>query len=99
VPIWAFDARHGGGGALHQAHGDGGAARPRPAGGRARLGRLVVADERSPLAVLFGDLAPDHCVTSHTNAHDAISRCRCRGSPRFHVEEAIYTCVAILTEE
>ena len=45
---------------------DGRAARPRRAARPWPAGRLVVADERSPLAVLFGDLAPGHVVTSRT---------------------------------
>jgi DNA/RNA-binding domain of Phe-tRNA-synthetase-like protein len=61
-------------------------------------GRLVVADERSPLAVLFGDLAPSHGVTSGT-ARMTLFTVQVQGVPEIHVEEALYTCVAILTEE
>jgi DNA/RNA-binding domain of Phe-tRNA-synthetase-like protein len=98
VPIWAFDA----------ATVDG-ALSIRLTGTAERLGhdarapalvsgRLVVADERSPLAVLFGDLAPDHGVTSHTTRMTLFT-VQVQGVPEIHVEEAIYTCVEILTEE
>jgi DNA/RNA-binding domain of Phe-tRNA-synthetase-like protein len=97
VPIWALDA----------------AAVERPLGIRVtgtaeRLGRdprapalvsgqLVVADERSPLAVLFGDLAPGHGVTKETSRM-LLFTIQVQGVPEIHVEEAVYSCVEVLTE-
>jgi DNA/RNA-binding domain of Phe-tRNA-synthetase-like protein len=95
VPIWALDAE--------RVEGDLGV---RLAGERDRLGRdpaapplmpgrLVVADERSALAVLFGDLAPGHGVTRHTRRMVLISL-QVAGVPSIHVDEALHTCVEVL---
>jgi DNA/RNA-binding domain of Phe-tRNA-synthetase-like protein len=98
VPIWALDAET-----------VDGALRIRLTGTAERLGRderapalvsgrLVVADERSPVAVLFGDLAPDRGVKSGTTRMTLFT-VQVQGVPEIHVEEALYTCGAILTEE
>jgi len=95
VPIWALDAE--------RVEGDLGV---RLAGERDRLGRdpaapplmpgrLVVADERSALAVLFGDLAPGHGVTRDTRRMVLISL-QVAGVPSIHVDEALHTCVEVL---
>jgi DNA/RNA-binding domain of Phe-tRNA-synthetase-like protein len=60
-------------------------------------GRMVVADQRSPLAVLFGELAPGHGVTGSTTAMTLFSL-QVQGVPEIHVEEALWTCVSILGE-
>jgi len=60
-------------------------------------GQLVVADERSPLAVLFGELAPGHEVTSATTRMTLFT-VQVQGVPEIHVEEAVYACVEALTE-
>jgi DNA/RNA-binding domain of Phe-tRNA-synthetase-like protein len=60
-------------------------------------GRLVVADERSPLAVLFGELAPGHGVTRDTEAMRLFSL-QVAGVPSIHVEEALFQCSEILAE-
>lgn len=95
VPIWALDAE--------RVEGDLGI---RLAGERERLGRdpaapplipgrLVVADERSALAVLFGDLAPGHGVTRRTE-RVALVTLQVAGVPSIHVDEALHTCVEVL---
>lgn len=95
VPIWALDAE--------RVEGDLGI---RLAGERERLGRdpaapplipgrLVVADERSALAVLFGDLAPGHGVTRRTE-RVALITLQVAGVPSIHVDEALHTCVEVL---
>jgi DNA/RNA-binding domain of Phe-tRNA-synthetase-like protein len=95
VPIWALDA--------DRVEGDLGV---RLAGERERLGRdpaapplmpgrLVVADERSALAVLFGDLAPGHGVTRHTRRMTLVTL-QVAGVPSIHVDEALHTCVEVL---
>ena len=58
-------------------------------------GRLVVADERSPLAALFDDVAEGHGVTRHTT-HMTLFTVRVAGVPQIHVEEAMFTCLEIL---
>jgi DNA/RNA-binding domain of Phe-tRNA-synthetase-like protein len=98
VPIWALDASTVDGGLSIRLTGT---AERLGRGARAPAlvsGRLVVADERSPLAVLFGDLGPGHGVTSHTTRMTLFT-VQVQGVPEIHVEEALYTSVAILTEE
>jgi DNA/RNA-binding domain of Phe-tRNA-synthetase-like protein len=58
-------------------------------------GRIVVADERSPLAVLFGELAPGHGVTASTTSMTLFSL-QVQGVPEIHVEEALWTCLSVL---
>jgi hypothetical protein len=60
-------------------------------------GRLVVADDRSPLAILFGELAPRHGVTPDTRAMRLFS-VQVAGVPSIHVEEALWQCSDILLE-
>ena len=97
VPIWALDAAKVDGtlGVRVAAEGEhlGRAedAPPVPAG------RLVVADARSPLAVLFGELAPGHGVTRDTASMRLLS-VQVAGVPAIHVEEALFQCSEILVE-
>ena len=97
VPIWALDADKVDGtlGVRVAAEGEhlGRAedAPPVPAG------RLVVADARSPLAVLFGELAPGHGVTRDTASMRLFS-VQVAGVPAIHVEEALFQCSEILVE-
>jgi DNA/RNA-binding domain of Phe-tRNA-synthetase-like protein len=58
-------------------------------------GRLVVADERSALAILFGEVARGHRVTRSTRRMTLVS-VRVAGVPSIHVEEALHTCVDVL---
>ncbi|MFL5958240.1 MAG: hypothetical protein ACJ756_12395, partial [Solirubrobacterales bacterium] len=60
-------------------------------------GRLVVADGRSPLAILFGELAPRHGVTADTRAMRLFS-VQVAGVPSIHVDEALWQCSDILLE-
>jgi DNA/RNA-binding domain of Phe-tRNA-synthetase-like protein len=97
VPIWALDAAKVDGPlgvrvAEEGEHlGRAEAAPPVPAG------RLVVADARSPLAVLFGELAPGHGVTGDTASMRLFS-VQVAGVPAIHVEEALFQCSEILVE-
>ena len=59
-------------------------------------GRLVVADSNAALAVLFGDLAPGHGVTSATLSMTLFC-VQVAGVPAIHVEEALWTCISVLT--
>ena len=97
VPIWALDAAKVDGTlgvrvADESEHlGRAEDAPPVPAG------RLVVADARSPLAVLFGELAPGHGVTRDTASMRLFS-VQVAGVPAIHVEEALFQCSEILVE-
>jgi len=95
VPLWALDA----------ATVDGGLG-IRPAVAGERLGRapgapplapgcLVVADGRSPLAVLCGALAPGHGVTP-ASREMALFTVRVAGVTAIHVEEAFWRCLEVL---
>jgi DNA/RNA-binding domain of Phe-tRNA-synthetase-like protein len=95
VPVWALDAE--------QLDGPLGI-RPSAAGerlGRAEdapvlpEGRLVVADARSPLAVLFGEPAPGHAPHSRTRRL-ALFAVQVAGVPTLYVEEALWSCGASL---
>jgi DNA/RNA-binding domain of Phe-tRNA-synthetase-like protein len=59
-------------------------------------GRLVVADARHVHALLFGDVAPGHEVTSRTTAI-ALFAVGVQGVPAIHIEEALWTCAEALT--
>jgi DNA/RNA-binding domain of Phe-tRNA-synthetase-like protein len=58
-------------------------------------GRIVVADARTPLAPLFGEIAAGHGVTRRT-ATLALFAVRVDGVPQIHVEEALWACVEAL---
>jgi DNA/RNA-binding domain of Phe-tRNA-synthetase-like protein len=98
VPVWALDA-----GTLEGELG----IRVAGAGetlGRAdgaipvSTGRLVVADERSPIALLFGELGRGHAVSGDTTAM-ALFSLQVTGVPQIHVEEALWTVRSILLDE
>lgn len=95
VPVWALDAA-----VLSGPLGI------RLAGPGERLGRsdqappldpgsLVVADADSPLASLFGELAPGHGVKDQTR-RTTLFAVAVAGVPSIHVEEALWTCASVL---
>ena len=97
VPIWALDAAKVDGTLGVRVAEEGehlGRAEDAPP---VPAGRLVVADARSPLAVLFGELAPGHGVTHDTEAMRLFS-VQVAGVPSIHVEEALFQCSEILVE-
>lgn len=96
VPLWALDAAH--------VEGDLGirtAAPGEPLGRTTReprrlpAGRLVVADHRSAVAVLFGELAEGHGVSRRT-ARMVLFTVAVAGVPEIHVEEALHSCADTL---
>ena len=97
VPIWALDSE--------RVSGDLGirTAREHEPLGRAAdapwlpEGRLVVADDLGPVAVLFGAVAPDHGVTQETSRMTLFS-VQVAGVPSIHVEEAIWLVSEMLEE-
>ena len=90
VPVWALDADRLSGPPRLRLAGEGeplgraAAALPLPAG------RLVVADDDGPVAVLFGDPAPAHGVTPDSR-RIALYSVAVPGVPAIHVEEALWT--------
>ena len=97
VPIWALDAAKVDGTLGVRVAEEGehlGRAEDAPP---VPAGRLVVADARSPLAVLFGELAPGHGVTRDTASMRLFS-VQVAGVPAIHVEEALFQCSEILVE-
>ena len=89
VPVQAFDAQ-----AIEGRLG----LRPSAAGEQLddlhplRAGSLAIADERRPLAVLFGDVAPD-AVADKRATRVALVAIRVKGVPAVSVEEALWTAV------
>jgi DNA/RNA-binding domain of Phe-tRNA-synthetase-like protein len=81
VPVWALDAAAVEGG-LRLRAAEAGEGLPR--------GRLVVACETRPLAVLFDDVGPDAGVTERTREMVLFS-VAVPGVPPIHVEEALWT--------
>jgi DNA/RNA-binding domain of Phe-tRNA-synthetase-like protein len=97
VPIWALDGERVEGelgirtATAGEPLGRSAEAPPLPAG------RLVVADERSPLAVLFGDLAPGHGLTPESR-HMVLFCVQVAGVPAIHAEEALYSCAITMLQ-
>jgi DNA/RNA-binding domain of Phe-tRNA-synthetase-like protein len=97
VPIWALDATRVDGSLGVRV------ARAGERLGRAEAappvldGRLVIADAQTPLAVLFGELAPGHGVTADTREMRLFS-VQVAGVPSIHVEEALWQCADVLVE-
>lgn len=58
-------------------------------------GRLIVADDRGPVAVLFGELAPPRRPTRETERL-RIFALQVQGVPELHVEEALWLCAEAL---
>jgi DNA/RNA-binding domain of Phe-tRNA-synthetase-like protein len=97
VPIWALDADRVEGPIHIRPAGPDEPLGRGPEAMRLPAGRLVVADERSPVAVLFGEIAPGHGV-SPTTGRMTLFALQVAGVPAIHVEEAFWTCVEILRE-
>jgi DNA/RNA-binding domain of Phe-tRNA-synthetase-like protein len=60
-------------------------------------GRLVVADTDSPLAILFGQLAPDHEPSSQTRRLSLFA-VQVAGVPALHAEETLWACHSALSD-
>ena len=82
VPVWALDARHLAGDL--EVREDAG-------------GRLVVADDGGPVALLFGEPQPQHAVTKDTR-RVALFSIQVAGVPSIHVGEALWTAAEILED-
>jgi DNA/RNA-binding domain of Phe-tRNA-synthetase-like protein len=98
VPVWALDeaAVDGPLGIREASEGD--RLGRAPEAPELTGGRLVVADAAGPVAVLFGDLAPGHGVTTETTRMRLFT-VQVAGVPAIHVEEALWTCASILVPD
>jgi DNA/RNA-binding domain of Phe-tRNA-synthetase-like protein len=95
VPVQAFDAAAVEGGVGVRLSRDGeelAGARPLAAG------QVVIADERKPLAVLFGDVAPGAAVGRSTG-RVLLAAIRVKGVPGVSVEEALWTAFETVTAD
>jgi DNA/RNA-binding domain of Phe-tRNA-synthetase-like protein len=95
VPVWALDALAVEGDLGLRLSGAGerlGVAEGAP---RVPADRIVVADARAPLAVLFGDIAAGHGVTRDTRRMTLFT-VTVPGVPAIAVEEALWTCASVL---
>src|SRR5689334_8542457 len=87
VPLLAFDAS--------KLHGDLALRRARP--GEAFDGRVVIADERSPVAALFGETTAAVMPGGKTK-RIALAAVQAKGVPDLSVEEALWTAIEIMRE-
>jgi DNA/RNA-binding domain of Phe-tRNA-synthetase-like protein len=95
VPVWALEAATVedslGIRASHEGERFGGS----PAERVLPAGRLVVADVRRALAVLFGEIAPGHAAGVEAD-EVVLFTLQVPGVPTLHVEEALWGCRAML---
>src|SRR3712207_8093208 len=54
--------------------------------------RLLVVDDRGPVAVLFGETAPERWVTKETERM-LLYTVAVPGVPEIHIDEAVATCL------
>jgi hypothetical protein len=98
VPVWALDADAVDGPLGIRASAEGerlGRAASAPA---LPAGRLVIADSSSPLAVLFGELAPGHEPVARTRRL-ALFAVQVAGVPALYAEEALWSCRQALEQQ
>jgi DNA/RNA-binding domain of Phe-tRNA-synthetase-like protein len=90
VPVWALDGARVEGALRLRAAAAGETLGRAPEANEVPAGRLVVADEKGPLAVLFSDPALGHGVTRASRSIVLFS-VAVPGVPEIHVEEALWT--------
>jgi DNA/RNA-binding domain of Phe-tRNA-synthetase-like protein len=95
VPVWALDDERLDGPLGIRLAGEGEVLGRTPVAPAVRPGRIVVADAASPLAELFGALAPGHGVGPETTAMRLFS-VQVAGVPQIHVEEALWNVAEAL---
>jgi DNA/RNA-binding domain of Phe-tRNA-synthetase-like protein len=83
VPVWALDAA--------RLNGDLEVREDAPGG------RLVIADDRGAVALLFGEPVPEHAVTKETT-RVALFSIQVAGVPSIHVGEALWMAAEILED-
>jgi DNA/RNA-binding domain of Phe-tRNA-synthetase-like protein len=95
VPVWALDAESLSGALGIRACARGERLGRAEGGPELPPGRLVVADDRSAVAVLFGELAPGHEPRSHSHRL-VLFALRVEGVPDLYVEEALWSVTSAL---
>jgi DNA/RNA-binding domain of Phe-tRNA-synthetase-like protein len=95
VPVWALDAEALEGTLGLRLSGPGDRLGTGPGSRAVPNGRIVVADERSPVATVFGDVAPGHAVTEGTTRMTLFAL-QVAGVPTIAVEEALDSCAEML---
>jgi DNA/RNA-binding domain of Phe-tRNA-synthetase-like protein len=99
VPVWALDATTVESPLGLRSSREGERLGPPPArssnGPFLPAGQLVVADARSAVAVLFGQIASSCLPSARTSALELFTL-QVPGVPSLHVEEALWMCVAML---
>jgi DNA/RNA-binding domain of Phe-tRNA-synthetase-like protein len=97
VPVWALDADTVSGPlGIRVSHSKERLGRA-PHGPDLGGGRLVIADADSPLAILFGQLAPGHEPSARTRRL-ALFAVQVAGVPALHAEEALWACRSALSD-
>ncbi|HXR28365.1 MAG TPA: hypothetical protein VN772_02220 [Solirubrobacteraceae bacterium] len=95
VPVWALDSTSVEGPLGIRVAADGERLGRSSAAPLLPSGRLVVADASTPLAVLFGELAPGHEPRARTRSVQLFS-VLVGGVPDLYAEEALWACRAAL---
>lgn len=95
VPVWALDADRREGALGIRLAGEGERLGRAPAAPLIGAGRLVVADERSALAVLFGAVGAGHEATRHSRCATLFS-VQVAGVPFIHVDEALWVATSTI---
>ncbi len=90
VPLWAFDAERLDGPLGIRASAGGERLGRSAEAPELAPGRLVIADASSPLAVLFGELAPGHVANSLTR-RVTLFAVQVAGVPELYAEEALWS--------
>jgi DNA/RNA-binding domain of Phe-tRNA-synthetase-like protein len=95
VPVWALDDAGLDGALGLRGARDGERLGDGPQAGDLPAGRLVVADDAAPVAVLFGPTAPEHRAGPQTRRLRVFA-VRVPGVPVVHAEEALWLCAEVL---
>jgi DNA/RNA-binding domain of Phe-tRNA-synthetase-like protein len=91
VALRAFDAKRLVGGLCIRDSAPGESLPERPA--ELAQGTLTIADERTPLTLLFGE-ATENCVVDKETRRVAVVAVQVNGVPQIAVDEALYICAA-----
>jgi hypothetical protein len=91
VPVFALDAASVDGPLGIRSSGEGERLGRSPDAPELPAARLVIADASSPLAILFGELAPGH-EPQADSPRLALFAVQVAGVPRLYAEEALWTC-------
>jgi hypothetical protein len=95
VPVWALDADRCEGILGIRLAGEGERLGRDAAAPPVGPGQLVIADERSPLAVLFGAVGPGHEAGRHS-ARARLFSVQVAGVPFIHVDEALWVATSTI---